>query len=169
MLIWSANVLWHFVMHHGFPGISHRHVIEVNLLVVLHAHVNVVHHLGEDHSIAAVVLHDDVKHDLVTKVVALLVEEHVPSAVVLVGLRCLGLDLQLEELVGPDLILHRHIARVELLVTSDHHEFGALGDLALACVLEGPNVLDVVTFLEHHVPLERHVVEFGLELGLGLN
>ena len=169
MLIWSTYGLWHFVVHHGLPCISHRHVIEVNLLVVLHAHVNVVHHLGEDHSIAAVVLHDDVKHDLVTKVVALLVEQHVPSAVVLVGLRCLGLDLQLEELVRPDIVLHRHVARVELLVTRDHHEFGALGNLALAGVLEGPNVLNVVTLLEHHVLLERHVVELGLELRFGLD
>ena len=157
------------MVHHGFPGISHRYVIEVNLLVVLHAHINVVHHLSEDHRITAVVLHDDVKHDLVTKVVALLVEQHVSGAVVLVGLGSLGLDLQLEELVGPDLVLHRHVAHVELLITRDHHKFGALGDLALASVLEGPNVLNVVTLLEHHVLLERHVVELGLELGFGLD
>jgi hypothetical protein len=169
MLIWSTYGLWHFVVHHGLPCISHRHIIEVNLLVVLHAHINVVHHLGEDHRITAVILHNDVKHDLVTKVVALLVEQHVPGAVVLVGLGSLGLDLQLEELVRPDIVLHRHVTRVELLVTRDHHEFCALGDLALTCVLEGPNVLNIITLLEHHVLLERHVVELGLEVRFGLD
>ena len=164
MLIWSTNVIWHFVVHHRFSGISHRHVIEVNLLVVLHTHIDVVHHLSEDHGITAVVLHDDVKHDLVTKVIALLVKQHVAGAVVLVGLGCFGLDLQLEEIVGSDLVLDRHTAHIELLITCNHHKFGALGDLDLTSVLEGPNVLNIIALLEHHIPLERHVVELGLEV-----
>ena len=78
-------------------------VIEVDC-IVLHAHVNVVHHFRQNSCITAVVFHDDIKHDLISKVVTLCVNEHESCAEMADLLWRNSLDFQFEELIGLDIL-----------------------------------------------------------------
>ena len=131
---------------------------------MLSTHVDIIHHFSKNHSFAAIILHDDVQNDFVTKIVTSFVDEHIPRAVVLIHLRCLCLNLNLEELVRPDIVLDLHIIHIKLLVACNQHKFGTFWNLHISSVLESPHILNIIIFLEHHVLFERHVVEFGLIL-----
>lgn len=118
---------------------------------MLHAqvHVNVVHHLGKDHTFTTVILDDDVQHNLVTKVVSLLVNQHESGAVVLAHGRSFDADFDFEELVWSNILLHHDACHVKFLVTSNHYELDPFRNLVITSVLVGPNVLNHVTSLEH--------------------
>ena len=100
------------MMHHRFSVISLWQFVEIDMILVLQTHVNIVHHLSQYHGITAVVFNNDVKHDLVTKVVTLSIEQHVARAVMLVCLGCFCLYLQFEKFIWPDIVLHYHVTHI---------------------------------------------------------
>ena len=94
----------HLMVHHRYPGlVAWFHVMEVDFIVP-HAHVHVVHHRREKRCIATVIFHDDVKHDLISKVVTLCVNEHKSCTEMADLLRRDRLDFEFEEFIGLDIL-----------------------------------------------------------------
>ena len=155
--------------HHGCSFLSRVKLLEIRLvarLFMTHAHIDIVHHLSKDDTLTAIVLNDDVEHYLVAKVVALTVQEHITSTIMLINHRRFGFDSELEEFVGPNVFTHYHAWHIQFLVTSDHDKLDTFGDLDRSSVLKGPHVFYAISLFEHKVLLEHHVVELGLELRL---
>jgi len=142
------------VDHHGGTLFSYGPVVLGHAHIHAHAHVTITHQLLQDHTLAAVVLDNNIQVDLVTESVSCFINQLVYGLVMPALIGCLYVDAQFKEGIRSHLLRNLHVSDVKLLVASDPQQLTIGRDHDRTRVLKGVNIDDIVALFVHIITLK---------------